>query len=101
MFSSSPRLDFLVFCFIRPGVPTAAPALTFRDLAQRYLEARPRTPRTRASLGYARNLRVVPRFGARPAAALTMAGLDEALVRLGRSLSTCNRIRAYCETSGQ
>ncbi len=81
-----------------------APALTFYELAQRYLNARPLTERTRQSMVYALNLHVLPRWGHLPVAQLTMAHLaevDESLSRLGRALGTRNRVRAYCRAIAQ
>jgi len=78
----------------------ARPALTFTELSQKYLDAKPLSPRTRATLLYILNLHVLPRWGGRQVASLTMADmseLDEALAKLGRTLGTRNRIRAYCK----
>jgi len=57
-------------------------------------------PRTRSTLVYILNLHIIPRWEHKLVASLTMADMsemDDALVKLGRSLGTRNRIRAYCK----
>jgi len=76
------------------------PDLTFAELAQRYLDAKPLAARTMESLVYALNLHVLPSFGSKKVSALSMAQLtvmDEKLAKLGRALGTRNRIRTYCK----
>ncbi len=79
----------------------AGAPITFGELAQKYLDARPLTKRTRESIGYALNLHVMPRFGETLVTQLSMSNLSEidlTLAGLGRSLATRNRIRSYCKT---
>ena len=77
------------------------PDLTFAELAQKYLDARPLTPRSRENIMGYLNLHVMPLFGDQPVASLTMADLaavDEALTKRGRAQATRNRVRSYCKT---
>jgi integrase len=87
---------------VRPGQNAPArPALTFAVLAQKYLNARPLTPRTRENVVGNLNTHVLPVFGRRHVASLTMADLatvDEALAQKGRAQATRNRVRSYCKT---
>jgi hypothetical protein len=79
-----------------PAAPERS-ALTFAELAQRYLDSKPLAENTRKNLVIALNLHVLPKLKRRPAASLTMADLatvDHALVALGRSMATRNRVRA-------
>lgn len=82
-----------------PPGPAAAPPLTFRELADRYLKARPLTRHTRINMGYALNRHALPVLGSRQVSALSMSHLvkvDEAMAAAGLSMGTRNRVRAYC-----
>jgi integrase len=85
--------------------PPAQPAaLTFAELAQRYLDTKPLAENTRKNMLYALNSHVMPRWGDTKVSGLTMAHLaevDEALAVLGRSMATRNRVRVYCRAIGQ
>lgn len=74
--------------------------LTFYDLTQRYLNAKPLSVNTRKNIIYCLNLHVMPKWGNAEVSQLTMAHLaelDEELSALGRSLGTRNRYRTYCK----
>jgi integrase len=76
------------------------PALTYAQLAQKYLDARPLTSSTRSALVYTLNRHILPLFGRKHIEALTMADLselDDTLAKSGLALATRNRIRAYCK----
>jgi len=86
----------------RPANPSPAQeAMTFSDLAQKFLDARPLTPRSRECFLSYLNTHVVPVFGDRLVSGLTMADLaavDETMTKKGRALATRNRVRSYCKT---
>ena len=74
--------------------------ITFGELAQRYLNARPLTPRTRESMIYTLNLHIIPHLAPIFVSRLNMSHLseiDDRLSALGRSLGTRNRLRSYCK----
>ena len=84
----------------KPSPPAPErPTLTFMELAQKYLDTKPLAENTRKNIGFSLNLHIMPKWGKKPVATLTMADLaevDQAMVALGRSLATRNRARSYC-----
>lgn len=92
--------DFLTKRDQCPAPMVETSTITFFELAQKYLTARPLAESTYRSLVYSLNLRVLPLWGNLPVAKLTMANLnevDESLVAAGCSLATRNRYGAYCK----
>ena len=85
----------------RPGAGASKrPDLTFADLSQRYLDAKPLSVRSRESVVCALNLHVLPCFGTKKVSVLSMADLakmDDTIAKLGRSVGSRNRFRAYCK----
>ncbi len=85
----------------KEAIPRDLPKLTFADLANKYLNSRPLTPKSRAAFLSALNTYVYDLFGDVPVDDLTMANLadlDSAISAAGRTLATRNRYRSYCKT---
>lgn len=80
-------------------IKTGLPSLTFYDLSQRYLSAKPLAESTQRTIRYAFELYVFPLWGRLAVAHLSMAhlvSLDEVLLKANLALATRNRYRAYC-----